>query len=205
MHVVDDGVARSKEAPPNLDSFNRAIAAYDRDSTGGGSYVVSGLKVLAAEDSGGGAQVYTVGEGKARVHGNSIELTTSRRISYAAHPDLRFLDTEVHIADGSAKQRINVAHPPIRDITHLRATLKRTVQVVHGSYSGCTDALPNTSVFAILECRQGDTVFDPSEYKKTGDGVDWSPTGNEPPTGSTYSCTYTYTPDEDCFPWGTGK
>lgn len=192
VHVVDDGVVRSKEAPPNLDSFNRALAGYDRDSTGGGSYVVRGLTVLAAEDGGEGAQIYTVGEGKARVHGYSIELTTSRRLSYAATPDLRYLDTEIHTADGSARQRVDVAHAPIHDITLLRATLRKTVQVRHGAYSGCTDALPDTAVVAVLECRQGDTVFETSEYKKTGDGVDWSPTGNEPAPGSTYDCTYTY-------------
>ena len=192
VHVVDDGVVRSKEAPPNLDSVSRAISAYDRDSTGGGSYVVSGLNVLAAEDSGGGAQIYTVSEGKARVHGNSIELTTSRRLSYPAKPDLRYLDTEIHTADGSARQRINVAHAPIHDITHLRATLQKTVSVIHGAYSGCSDTLPDTAVVAIVECRQGDTVFEKSEYQKTGDTVDWSPSGNEPAPGSTYSCTYTY-------------
>lgn len=192
VHVVDDGVVRSKEAPPNLDSFNRAIAGYDRDSTGGGSYVVSGLKVLAAEDSGGGAQIYTIGEGKARVHGFGIELTTSRRLSYDAKPDLRYLDTEIVTATGEARQRIDVAHAPIHNITLLRATLQKTVELRHGSYNGCTDALPDTAIVAILECKQGDTVFETSEYKKTGDGVDWSPSGNEPASGSTYSCTYTY-------------
>lgn len=205
VHAVDDGVVRAKETPPNLDSFNQGIARYDRDSTGGGTYVCSGLTVRAAEDSGGGAQIYTVAEGRCRVCGYGVELLTSRRLSYAATPDLRFIDTEVIEADGSATQRINVAHPPIRDIAALRVTLQKTVSVVHGAYSGCSDALPDLSIMALVEVRQGDTVYEAgADYKRTGDKVDWSPTGNEPATGSTYQVTYTYldkslTPEEVDF------
>ena len=202
IHTVDDGVPRAKETPPNLDSFNQGIARYDRDSTGGGTYVCSGLTVRQAEDAGGGAQVYTVAEGRCRVSGYGVELLTSRRLSYAATPDLRFIDTEVIEADGSGKQRINVAHPPIHNITALRVTLQKTVSVVHGSYSGCADALPDTSVMSLVEIKQGDTTYEAgTDYKRTGDTVDWSPTGNEPATGSTYQATYTYldktlTPEE---------
>lgn len=193
VHVVDDGVVRSKEAPPNLDSFNQGIARYDRDSTGGGTYVCTGLYVRGAEDSGGGAQVYTVTEGRARVSGYGIEMSTSRRISYDAKPDLRYIDTEVITAEGTPVQRVNVAHPPISDISLLRATLQKTVSVVHGSYSGVSDTLPDTAIVAIVECKQGDTIYSAgTDYKKTGDTVDWSPKGNEPAPGSTYECTYTY-------------
>lgn len=194
VHVVDDGVVRSKEAPPNLDSFNQGIARYDRDSTGGGTYVVSGLTVRRApEDAAGGAQIYTVAEGRARVHGYGIELATSRRLSYNTSPDLRYIDTEVHTADGSARQRIDVAHAPIYDISLLRVTLTKTETVTHGSYAGCSDALRTASVVAILECRQGDTVFVPgTDYVKTGDSVDWKPLSNEPATGSTYTVKFTH-------------
>ena len=165
-----------------------------------------------AEDAGGGAQVYTVAEGRCRVCGYGVELLTSRRLSYAATPDLRFIDTEVIEADGSGKQRINVAHPPIHNITALRVTLQKTVSVVHGSYSGCADALPDTSVMSLVEIKQGDTTYEAgTDYKRTGDTVDWSPTGNEPATGSTYQATYTYldktlTPEEpDYFAGGDGS
>lgn len=72
-------------------------------------------------------------------------------------------------------------------------TRQKTVSVVHGSYSGCADALPDTSVMSLVEIKQGDTVYEAgTDYKRTGDTVDWSPTGNEPATGSTYQVTYTY-------------
>jgi hypothetical protein len=193
VHIVDDGVVRSREAPPSLDAFNQGIARYDRDSTGGGSYIVSGLVVHGAAPTGGGAQTYTVSEGRARVCGYGIELPTSRRLSYPAAPDLRYVDTEIHPADGSASQRIDVAHGPIHDITLLKATLRKNVQVVHGAYTGVADALPDTAVVAIVEVVQGQTTYEAgTDYVKTGDTVNWSPTGNEPAPGSTYYVTYDY-------------
>ena len=193
VHAVDDGVPRAKETPPNLDSFNQGLARYDRDSTGGGNYICNGLVCRNAGDSEDGAQVFTVSEGRCRVNGFGVELATSRRISFRATPDLRFVDTEVIEADGSATQRINVAHPPIRDITALRVTLKKTASLVHGSYTGCSDVLPDTSVMSIVSVRQGDTVYEAgTDYKRTGDSVDWSPSGNEPNPGSTFLVEYTY-------------
>ena len=85
-----------------------------------------------------------------------------------------------------------MAHAPIHSVEALRVTVQRTVSLVHGAYSGVADSLPDTSVVSIVQCRQGDTVYVPGDdYRKSGDKVDWSPTGNEPATGSTYECTYT--------------
>lgn len=193
VHTLDDGIPRAKETPPNLDSFNQGIARYDRDSTGGGTYICNGLVVRAAEDTVGGAQVYTVSEGRCRVNGYGVEMQTSRRVSYMATPDLRFVDTEVIEATGSASQRVNVAHPPIHSIAALRVTLEKTVSLVHGAYSGCADALPDTSVMSIVEVSQGETVYEAgTDYTRTGDTIDWSPLGNEPAAGSTYTVKYTY-------------
>ncbi len=192
VHTIDDGMPRAREVPPSLDSFNKSLARYDRDSTGGGTYVSAGMLVRVAENA-GDMQVYTVAEGRCRVNGYGVELPTSRRISYAAVPDLRFVDTEVIEADGSEKQRITVAHPPIREIVALRVTLQKNVSLVHGAYAGAADALPDTSVMSLVRVRQGDTVYEAGkDYKKNGDKVDWSPSGAEPDPGSTYEVTYTY-------------
>lgn len=98
VYTVDDGELRAKEAPPTLDTFTQSIARYDRDSTAGGSYIVDGLTVLMAGDDADGHQVYTVSEGRARVNGYGVDMPTSRRLTYAAVPDLRRIDTEVHLS-----------------------------------------------------------------------------------------------------------
>ena len=190
VYVVDNAVVRAKETPPNLDSTTQAISRYDRDSTGG-SYIVSGLQVRAAEDV-EGRQVYTVTEGRARVNGYGIDIPTSRRLVYEAVPDLRRIDSEVTMSDGSASQRVTAAHPPVRAVLACRITVRRTKSLVHGAYVGAADTLPDTSVVEIKTVRMGETTYVPgTDYKKTGDAVDWSPSGNEPSPGSTYEVTYT--------------
>lgn len=171
VYIVDDGVQRAKEAPPSLDSFNMAIAKYDRDSTGTGTYVVSGLTVVAGEDLEDGRQVYHLGEGRARVGGTGVELNTSRRMIYDAQPDLRTVSME--IVDATERscmeggQRIDVAHTPLKDVNSLRITVEEVVTVVHGAYSGAADDLPFTGVVSILEVKQLETTFEPTlDYVK---------------------------------------
>ncbi|WP_298034784.1 DUF4815 domain-containing protein [uncultured Desulfovibrio sp.] len=195
VYTVDDGIVRAKDAPPTMDAFTQGIAKYDRDSTAGGSYVVSGLTVLQAENDADGNQVYTLAEGRARVNGYGVDIPTSRRLTYPALPDLRLIDTEVHIADASSTQeggqRITLAHPPLHHVDVARITTRKTVTLTHGAYSGAQDALPDTAVVAVVECRQGETVYASGvDYRKNGDKVDWSLAGAEPATGSTYLCTY---------------
>lgn len=210
VYVVEDGVQRAKEAPPSLDAFNQALARYDRDSTGTGTYAVSGLMLVAGDDLADGRQVYHLSEGRARVDGMGVEMNTSRRVVYDAAPDLRLIDTEVHAATADSAtggQRITLAHPPMKNVTALRITTETTESVVHGAYSGALDTLANTSVVSIVSVSQGDTTFVAgTDYTKNGDRVDWSPSGNEPAPGSTYTVTYQHitavepgNPDVDGF------
>lgn len=191
VHTVDDGVVRAKEQPPNQDSFTQGIARYDRDSTGGSGYVAEGMLLRFAGQT-DAAQIYTLSEGRCRVYGFGVELPTSRRLSYAARPDLRIIDTEVHVGDGQPSQRIAVAHPPIATVTKVSVIVEKTMGLTHGSYAGCEDALPDTSVVAVLEVKQGDTTYVAGDdYRKNGDKIDWSPMGDEPATGSSYTVRYT--------------
>lgn len=195
VYTLEDGVQRAKETPPNLESFNLAIARYDKDSTGTGTYATSGLTLTLGEDLEDGRQVYHLSEGRARVDGLGVELNTSRRVIYNAEPDLRFIDTEVHVAtsESATGQRLTLAHPPMKNVTGLRITAEKTVSLVHGAYSGALDDLPDTSIVKLVEIKQGDTIYEEgTDYVKTGDRIDWSPLGNEPSAGSTYSAKYQF-------------
>lgn len=192
VYTVEDGVLRAKEAPPNLDSFNQALARYDRDSAGG-SYVVSGLNVQRQASLITGEQVYTAAEGRARVNGYGVELTTSRRLVYAATPDLRPINSEPHVSATAAAQRINVDRTPINNISEVNITAEKTVTLTHGGFVGAMDPLPDTSVLQLLEVKQGGTTYTQGvDYKLTSGQVDWSLAGAEPATGSTYTVKYQY-------------
>lgn len=190
VYFVDDGVVRAKEPPPQLDAVTQALARYDRDSAGG-TYVIDGLVVAMADDLPNGRQVYTVGEGRARVNGYGVELQTSRRVVYDAQPDLRHIANEPHISMTAGVQRINLDRAPAAAITKVTATAERTVNVTHGAFGGASDPLPDTSVLVLRDVRQGSTVYEIDvNVKLTGGVMDWSLPGPEPAPGSTYQVTY---------------
>lgn len=192
VYVVDNGVVRSKEPPPQLDAVTQALARYDRDSAGG-TYVVSGLSVKKEPDATDGSQVFTVGEGRARVNGYGVSVNTSRRLRYAATPDLRTIDSEPHISTTAAAQRVNLDRTPISGIPVVHITEEKSEVLVHGGYTGALDQITDTSVISIISVVQGGTTYvQNTDYKLTAGKVDWSLSGAEVNTGSSYTVTYQY-------------
>lgn len=192
VYTIEDGNLNAKDAPPNMDSVTQALARYDRDSAGG-TYVVSGLSVQRMDDLVSGEQIYTVSEGRARVNGYGVELQTSRRLVYPAVPDLRAINSEPHVSATAGAQRINVDRTPINDISEIDITAEKTVTLTHGGFVGAMDPLPDTAVLQLLEVKQGGTTYNIGvDVKLTSGQVDWSLTGAEPATGSSYTVKYQY-------------
>lgn len=191
VYTVTNAVVGAKEAPPNLDSVTQALARYDRDSAGG-TYVVSGLNVKQMPDV-GGDQVYSIAEGRARVYGNGIELRTSRRANLTAVPDLKAITSEPQLSSTVAAQRFDFDRKPGTNVTSVTITAEKTVTLTHGVTTGAQDPLPDTSVLAILEVKQGGTTYTATaDYLLTSSKVDWTPGGAEPAPGSTYDVKYQY-------------
>lgn len=190
IYSILDGQMLAKEAPPNMDVVAQSLARYDRDSAGG-TYVVSGLQVQRLTDLADGRQVYTLAEGRARVNGYGVDQAAARRLVYDAAPDLRLISNEPHSSTTAGSQRIELDRWPVNDVQEVSITAQKTVTLTHGGYVGVQDPLPDTSVLEIIEVKQGGTTFVAStDYKLTAGKVDWSLTGAEPATGSSYSVTY---------------
>jgi len=190
--TVIDGVLIPKEPPPNLDSVTNAIAAYDRQSTGG-TYVASGLRVSVLEDRLDGSQVYSVASGDARVDGRNVSVPTARRVVYPATADLLRITSEPHVSTGTTAHRVTTDRFPIANLVSVQITAQKTATITHGAFTGAQDGLPDNSVLSILSVTQGGTTYVANtDYKLTAGKVDWSPTGAEPSPGSTYSVTYQY-------------
>ena len=192
VHTLEDGELLAKAPPPNLDSVTQALARYDRDSAGG-TYVVSGFRVMAALDDDLGRQVYTVSEGRAQVFGYPVELTTSRRLVYAATPDLLDIEAEPHLSTSVETQTITLNRYPAAHIKKVRLIREVVATITHGGFTGAHDPLPEASVTDIIEVKQGEMVFAAgSDYKLTAGKVDWSLSGQEPSPYSTYEVTYRF-------------
>lgn len=193
VYDVLNGVLKLKSAPPDMTGFNNALARYDRDNNGG-NYIIHGLKTRYIETKDGFLH-YSISEGKAHVHGHEIELPTSLRLKFDYDPDVQSIVSEPHqcTAKNGGRQRINVHRTPIHDIQKVDITVQKTAQIVHGSYQGVADELPDTSVIEIVKVVQGRTTYRAgTDYTFTAGKIDWQPSGNEPAAGSSYHVTYKY-------------
>ena len=168
------------------------VARYDRHAHG--HYVVEGLRVTALENNTAGKQTFSISEGEAHIHGYEALISHSVRLIADELPDLAEVKSEVHRYVSSAgKMTLYVHHPPIEKVIQARVTKARTVTLTHGSYSGCTDELPDTSVFKIIEVKQGALIFvEGTDFHFVSDKLSWSPSGEEPAPYSRYTVTYHY-------------
>ena len=191
VYDVEDGHLKIKTAPPDLSGFAAALARYDRDNNGG-HYVINGLRLVWVE-SNDTEETYSLQEGKAHVYGHEIELATALRLRYPFDPDLQLIQSEPHQYNGGAtgKMRINVDRAPIHDVRKLSIHREKTETVLHGSYAGVADALPDPAVIEIVKVQQGSTSYKQTkDYNLVAGQIDWSPAGAEPAPGSSYSVTY---------------
>jgi hypothetical protein len=145
---------------------------------------------LSASDT---DQLFSVNEGKAHVNGYEIELNHSLRTRFDNETDLQTVNSDPYLFEGDFenKMTIKLNYAPLVEVISVDATVQKTANITHGSYSGASDPLPATSIVDIVQVRQGGTVYmKGTDYKLTAGQVDWSPSGAEPSPGSSYEVTY---------------
>ena len=186
---VVDGHVNAREAAPELAAISSAIARYDRDSSGG-TYIVRGMRVTMLPDE-GVKQVYVIDRGAARVGGGAIEQNSARRVVIDTLPDLATVDSEPHASTTDGLQHIAFDRWPVFGIPQVRIQSRKTVDVVHGGFTGVADPLPDAGVIIIESVKQGATTYAaPADYVFAAGQIDWSPAGAEPAPGSSYQVTY---------------
>ena len=191
------GVSGGEEVTQLRENINPeyvdTIARYDNHANG--HYVVEGLRVTALESSEQGKHMYSISEGEAHINGYEAVISHSVRLVADELPDLAEVKSEVHTfqAETGGTAVISVSHTPIEEISQIVITKQRTVTLTHGGYTGCTDELPNTSVFQIIDVHQGALVFtEGTDFYFGKDCLNWNLPGEEPAPYSTYSVTYYY-------------
>ena len=184
---------RPKEAHGHVHPEHRPI----RPRFHGGRlvHIVDGLTVLMAGDDADGHQVYTVSEGRARVAATAWT-PHLRRLTYAAVPDAaphRY--GSAYTADAASTQSggQRITWPPLRcTMCRGRAASPRARPSAYwcSSFSGAADALPDTAVVSIVECRRViPYTAGGADYKRTATPWTGPPQATGPP-GSAYSTTY---------------
>lgn len=197
IYEVDNGVLIIKAPPAIADPYLELTAKYDREAHG--SYVVGdGLKgsYIGVQS---GQQVYEVTAGLADILGYKIERRTSSRLAFTPDPDTISVNNEPHtfVPDINGEYQMFTNRSPIASLGEIIVVKEKTVNVVKGSSNSTDpDAIPDPSVLAVLEVKQGGTTYQtPRDYTVVGDDINWTPSGVgaiEPAPGSTYTVHYTY-------------
>ncbi|MDP1605644.1 MAG: DUF4815 domain-containing protein, partial [Rhodocyclaceae bacterium] len=189
---VVDGVLQNRTRPPAFDGVTQLLARYDFDANG--HYIVGGLDARFLERrSVDGKLALMVSAGSANVGGFKVERGADQRIVLDWNPDLSRVVAEPHVFAPNAQgnMRITLNRPPQESILRVQGTLRKTVTVTHGVFTGATDTLPDTAVVQVLEVKQGTTVYQAGpDFTVQGNAINWSPVGAEPAAGSTYTVTY---------------
>ncbi|ETS07678.1 DUF4815 domain-containing protein [Bartonella henselae] len=82
---------------------------------------------------------------------------------------------------------------PIAHVHSILLTKEKTVHVTRGALVSGRDGVPDKSITAFIKIVQGTKEFkEGTDFKKTGDTIDWAPMGEEPLPGSSYTVTYRY-------------
>lgn len=187
---VVDGLVKPRDVSGQLSPITQALAVYDRDSSGG-TYIVSGMQATMLADHADGSQMYSIAAGKARIGGYPVDLLAARTVKVSTTPDLATVDSEPHLSSTEGQQHVVFDRWPVVGTPEVRIQSRKTVQVVHGGYSGAADPLPDAAVILIDQVKQGGTTYAATtDYVFTAGQIDWSPGGAEPAPGSTYEVTY---------------
>lgn len=184
-----DGELQKEEQRPQLEIINQLLARRTYDESG--NYKVSGLTIVASPYDSDNLML-TVDAGKAYVQGFEVNRPSPARITIPKALDTRGVSSEPKVyQSGNDVYRLN--NSPVSEILKLTATVQITNTITRGSLSNGSDYLPNSPVVSIVSVSQNSTTFESGvDYQLSGDTIDWSLSGKEPATGTSYSITYQY-------------
>ncbi|UNE54396.1 DUF4815 domain-containing protein [Bartonella machadoae] len=192
VYILQDGILIDQKSPSLLEPAMQAIATYDRAH---GHYIVSGCRVTALGPN-NGCQVFSIQEGEANINGFKRKRLAALRHEEKEEFSTSVVPSETHIfapQKGKTSFTFKSYYAPIADIHSLLLTKEKTVTVTRGAVVAGRDGVPDKSITSFLKVTQGNKEFkEGTDFKKTGDTIDWAPVGDEPRPGSSYTVTYRY-------------
>ncbi|WP_455480086.1 DUF4815 domain-containing protein [Bartonella sp. B23] len=192
VYVLQDGILIDQKSPSLLEPAMQAIATYDRAH---GHYVVSGCRVTALGKEGEN-QVFSIQEGEANINGFKRKRLAALRYEELEDFSEGFIPSETHIfstKSGENSFTFKTYYFPLSRVHSILLTKEKTVNVTRGAIVSGRDGLPDKSITSFIKVVQGSKEFkEGTDFKRTGDTIDWAPAGDEPAPGSTYTVTYRY-------------
>jgi hypothetical protein len=199
IYTFMDGDLYIQSTNAEMDKINKVLAERTYDESG--SYKVQGFDLFSegnAEDNDHVSVV--IDAGKAYVKGFKVDKPVSTRISVPKSYELGTAENESTIYNKS-NNSISLANTPVNEIKRVTGqVLVDKERVTRGSTGDSVDYLSNNTAFEVVrvwtETSPGQTT---KEYKQgtdfrltDGQTIDWSPSGAEPQSGTSYYVSYKY-------------
>nr|CDP80061.1 phage related protein, virulence-associated [Bartonella schoenbuchensis] len=181
-----------------LEPALQAIATYDRAH---GHYIVNGCRVTALGQN-DGKQIFSIEEGEANINGFKHKRLAALRHEEPEDYCEGIVPSETHLftskkAKATKSEKASFTFEtyyfPIATVHSILLTKEKTTNVTRGAVASGRDGVPDKSIVSFVKVTQDKKEFKEGvDFKKTGDTIDWSLSGDEPKPGSTYEVTYHY-------------
>lgn len=180
----------------NLGKFSNVLAETIKDQSG--DFVVKDFLISIEEDD--EANFTTLNliiepGGIAYINGNKIEYVSKQELDLPKGVDVNYINGQLYNFNDSFRL-IPINKKYIAEVTDLTFETEKSTQLLKGQ-PNTQDELPDDTVIEILEISYFDgsstiTYNEGTDYVFNGHAIDWSPSGNEPPTGVNYDVKYKY-------------
>jgi len=198
IYRFEDGELFSQTQVPEISKINDILAQRTFDESG--SYRVRGLDIYSEVNKDNENMLdIVVDPGRAYILGYQVTKPDSTRQPVSKALDTRRVENEAFFYDNSTR-RGRLGNYPVAEVNSVTGQIRATRQTIsRGATPNGTDTLPHSSVFNIERVWTEDNGELVQEYTRgqdfqliNGNAIDWSPTGAEPNTGTTYFVTYNY-------------
>lgn len=194
VYILNDGIQEKTvsltEDASQLNKLNTILAKRTFDESG--NYKVSGFEIIDKEMCDDDNIYVGIEPGKAYVRGYEVIKSSPVTIPVKRPDTFRTAMNEPKVyRSGNNQYALN---------NHFVNRLNRVVSIVEvsktmtrGGIAGGIDYLPAYPVTEIVSVTQSGITYELDEdFRLTGDGIDWSPSGNEPEPGMSYDVVWRY-------------
>ena len=194
LYQLQDGILITSAEQINLDTLSETLARRTYDENG--SYKVRGMILRDRKENDADHVYVDISEGKAYIRGYEINKFSSTRVALDKAVDTRRRVNEIHTYSQGSTYRLS--YQPVKQLTRVSCLIEYEKEVNRGSENGGSDEIPTDpgiegSVDSIIEVKAGETVYaSGTDYNLVTGNIDWSPDGDEPETGSTYTVKYLF-------------
>jgi len=197
LYELQDGNPTTVSPTPEMNELYRVLARRTYDESG--NYVVDGLQIINTGNYDDTSIEIALQPGKAYIEGYDITRPTASYYKVDKALDVQLIEDEA-FQYNTGVTTYKLFNQPVKRVNRVEGVVEITKTITRGSTPGGIDDLrpyqprsPIDQIYStVVEIVSITGYTQGTDFVKNGNYVDWSPAGNEPAPGTTYTCTWRY-------------